>query len=96
MYLPPPLNKQSVDNVNKQAKAQSIPTLEPVKEVIVRMCSQIGHEISEPWMVSTEVVLSEGVELKEVEEPIQELIDRQLRNMEDFVRRLASGEFPVY
>ncbi|QGQ26013.1 methionine adenosyltransferase [Gimesia benthica] len=79
-----------------QLAQQIYDELEPVKEVIVRMCSQIGREISDPWMVSTEVVLSKGVELKEVEEPIQKIIDRQLRNMEDFVRRLASGEFPVY
>lgn len=70
--------------------------LEPVKEVCVRMCSQIGREISDPWMVSTEVVLSAGTGLEEVEQPIQEIIEKQLRNMEDFVRRLASGEFSVY
>jgi S-adenosylmethionine synthetase len=79
-----------------QLAQQIYEELEPVKEVCVRMCSQIGREISDPWMVSTEVVLSEGIELKEVEKPIRELIEKQLRGIEDFVRRLASGEFSVY
>lgn len=84
-------------NVLCQELAEKIYTeLEPVKEVCVRMCSQIGREISDPWMVSTEVVLSQGTELKEVEEPIKAIIAKQLRGMEDFVRRLASGEFSVY
>lgn len=70
--------------------------LEPVKEACVRMCSQIGREISDPWAVSVEVVLADGIKPEEVEQEVRKIVEKELRGLDSFVRRLSRGEFSVY
>ncbi|MCA9014151.1 MAG: methionine adenosyltransferase [Planctomycetaceae bacterium] len=72
---------------------KSIP---PVKEVCVRLCSQIGREISDPWMMSVEVILTANTSLSDIEPALQELVQKELAGMDDFVLRLSRGEFSVY
>lgn len=72
---------------------KSIP---PVREVCVRLCSQIGRDISDPWMMSVEVVLTANTSLADIEPALQELIQKELAGMDDFVLQLSRGEFSVY
>ena len=71
-------------------------SIAPVKEVCVRLCSQIGREISDPWMMSVEVVLTPNTSLSDIEPALQEIVQRELAGMDDFVLRLSRGEFSVY
>lgn len=71
-------------------------SIEPVKEVCVRLCSQIGRDISDPWMMSVEVVLSANTSLSDIEPALQEIVQKELAGMDDFVLRLSRGEFSVY
>jgi len=71
-------------------------SVEPVKEVCVWLCSQIGREISDPWMMSVEVVLSQGTELKEIEPAVLAIVEKELAGIDNFVVRLSRGEFSVY
>tara|TARA_R110002111_G_scaffold2705_5_gene18041 strand:- start:26122 stop:27327 length:1206 start_codon:yes stop_codon:yes gene_type:complete len=70
--------------------------VKPVKEVCVWLCSQIGRDISDPWMMSIEVVLSEGTSLQDVEPAILAIVEKELADIDNFVVRLARGEFSVY
>ncbi|WP_339730728.1 methionine adenosyltransferase [uncultured Gimesia sp.] len=71
-------------------------SIAPVREVCVRLCSQIGREISDPWMMSVEVVLSANTSLADIEPALQEIVQKELAGMDDFVLRLSRGEFSVY
>ncbi|WP_299461608.1 methionine adenosyltransferase [uncultured Gimesia sp.] len=71
-------------------------SVEPVKEVCVWLCSQIGRDISDPCMMSVEVVLREGTALPDVEPAILAIVEKELAGIDDFVVRLSRGEFSVY
>jgi len=71
-------------------------SIEPVKEVCVWLCSQIGRDINDPWMMSIEVVLSQDTSLQDVEVPLLAIVQRELAGIDDFVVRLSRGEFSVY
>ncbi|QDT91545.1 methionine adenosyltransferase [Gimesia algae] len=71
-------------------------SIEPVKEVCVWLCSQIGREINDPWMMSIEVVLSDNISLQDVETALHAIVQQELAGIDDFVVRLSRGEFSVY
>jgi S-adenosylmethionine synthetase len=71
---------------------RSIPGIE---EVYVWLCSQIGGRLDEPWFVSAHVALAEGVILSDVRSPMEELIHRELRDIQTFSARLSRGELSV-
>ncbi|GIX47220.1 MAG: S-adenosylmethionine synthetase [Candidatus Tectimicrobiota bacterium] len=70
--------------------------LEPVEEVYVWLCSQIGAPIDRPWVTSVQVRLAPGTGLYEVERPITDLVEAELANMPAFIERLVHGAIPVW
>ena len=70
-------------------------TLEPIEEVTVWLCSQIGKPLEEPWSASVDVILKSGVTLNDVESSVTEIILSELNNIEQFTQRLSRGELPV-
>lgn len=71
-------------------------SVDPVEEVYVWLCSQIGHPVDRPWIASAQVVLAPGVGLLEVRPAIEEIIDRELADIRSFSERLARGELSVW
>lgn len=70
--------------------------LEPVEEVYVWLCSQIGAPIDAPWVVSAQVILAPGAGLADVERPITEIVQAELADLPSFLARLVRGEIPVW
>ncbi|RME45749.1 MAG: methionine adenosyltransferase [Chloroflexi bacterium] len=70
--------------------------VDPVEEVYVWLCSQIGHPVDRPWIASAQVVLEAGVELPDVEKDIRQIIDNELADIRSFTDRLARGELMVW
>ena len=71
-------------------------SVEPVEEVYVWLCSQIGRPIDEPWIASTQVVLAPGASLVDVQPDIESIIGNELANISSFTERLARGELSVW
>ncbi len=71
-------------------------TVEPVEEVYVWLCSQIGQPIDRPLIASAQVILEPGVGLPEVEPQIREIIDDELAQIYRFTERLSRGELTVW
>lgn len=71
-------------------------SVEPVEEVYVWLCSQIGHPIDEPWIASAQVVLVPGASLVDVQPDIESIICNELANISSFTERLARGELSVW
>lgn len=69
--------------------------VEGLKEVYVWLLSQIGTPLDEPLMASAQLVMEEGIALKEVADTVSNLIDEELANITEFTNRLSLGEFPV-
>ena len=64
-------------------------------EVYVWLCSQIGHPIDKPLIASAQLVLGPDTKLADVQQPVEQILERELADIYSFTKRLAKGEFSV-
>jgi S-adenosylmethionine synthetase len=69
--------------------------VEPVQEVYVWLCSQIGASIDTPWIVAAQVILTPGASLAEVESTVEDVTRAELSDMQSFIAQLVHGSVPV-
>ena len=67
-----------------------------VREVYVWLLSQIGRTINEPSVVSTQVITSNGVDLKKITPEISEIIHYEFDHLAEFCDDLAKGFITVH
>ena len=65
-----------------------------IKEVYVWLLSQIGEPIDQPKIAAAQVIMERGT-VESVEKEIDEVIDRELANIQEFCMELAYGKIPV-
>ncbi len=65
-----------------------------IKEIYVWLLSQIGEPIDQPKIAAAQVVMERG-SLRDIEKEINEIIDRELANIQKFCMELAYGRIPV-
>jgi S-adenosylmethionine synthetase len=65
-----------------------------LKEVYVWLLSQIGEPIDQPKIAATQVIMERG-SIESVEKEINEVIDKELANIQEFCMELAYGKIPV-
>ncbi len=65
-----------------------------IKEVYVWLLSQIGEPIDQPRIAAAQVIMERGT-VESVEKEINEVIDRELANIQEFCMELAYGKIPV-
>lgn len=82
-------------NVLSHRIASEIYTNVPdIKEVYVWLLSQIGEPIDQPKIVAAQVIMERG-SLEDVEKEMNEVIDSELANIQEFCMELAYGKIPV-
>ena len=65
-----------------------------IREVYVWLLSQIGEPIDQPKIAAAQVIMERG-EVVSVRGEVNEVIDRELANIQDFCMELAKGKIPV-
>jgi len=65
-----------------------------IKEVYVWLLSQIGEPIDQPKIAAAQVIMERGA-LTDVEREVNEVIDSELANIQEFCMELAYGKIPV-
>ncbi|HEY7710313.1 MAG TPA: methionine adenosyltransferase [Candidatus Entotheonella sp.] len=70
--------------------------VDPVEEVYVWLCSQIGAPVEEPWVVAVQVRLAGSVEVADVEGVIKDIVQAELSDLPTFTDQLICGAWPVY
>jgi S-adenosylmethionine synthetase len=82
-------------NVLSHRIANEIYTNVPdIKEVYVWLLSQIGEPIDQPKIAAAQVIMERG-SLADVEREVNEVIDSELANIQEFCMELAYGKIPV-
>ncbi|MCZ7384133.1 MAG: methionine adenosyltransferase [Candidatus Methanoperedens sp.] len=82
-------------NVLSHRIASEIYTNVPdIKEVYVWLLSQIGEPIDQPKIAAAQVIMERG-SLEDVEKEVNEVIDGELANIQEFCMELAYGKIPV-
>ncbi len=66
-----------------------------VEEVYMWLLSQIGKPIDQPAIAAAQVVMKTGNSFKLVQKEIEEVVDTELENIEEFCNDLAHGKIPI-
>jgi len=67
-----------------------------VEEVYVWLLSQIGKPIDQPLIASAQVRTEENTKIEEIQEPVEEELNKQLENIKRFCNDLSKGKMKIY
>jgi S-adenosylmethionine synthetase len=67
-----------------------------IRDLRIRLLSQIGRPIDEPHVADAHVVTEDGVAIGDVHDDIEAVIDRNLANVTDVTRRVIDGELSTF
>jgi len=64
-------------------------------EVYIWLLSQIGKPIDQPAIAAVQVIMKTGNSLNEIHKDIEEVINSELENIDQFCKELAQGKIPI-
>lgn len=67
-----------------------------LEEVYIWLLSQIGHAIDQPAIAAAQVVMKGSNSFDSVKKEIEEVVDRELNNIDRFCQELAQGKIAIY
>ncbi|MFC7070303.1 methionine adenosyltransferase [Halobaculum lipolyticum] len=67
-----------------------------IRDLQVRLLSQIGRPIDRPHVADAQVVTEEGVAVADIEAEATEIVDERLANVTDVTRRVIEGELSTF
>ncbi|ELZ95414.1 MULTISPECIES: methionine adenosyltransferase [Haloferax] len=67
-----------------------------IRDLQVRLLSQIGRPIDEPHVADAKVITDDGVTVADIEDEVIAIIDRELANVTDITRRTIEGELSTF
>jgi S-adenosylmethionine synthetase len=67
-----------------------------IRDLRVRLLSQIGRPIDEPHVADVELVTEADVELGDIEHDIEAIVDRELAAVTEITRRVIDGELRTF
>ncbi|WP_435130228.1 methionine adenosyltransferase [Halobaculum sp. D14] len=67
-----------------------------IRDLQVRLLSQIGRPIDQPHVADAQVVTADDVDLGDVEAAVSEHIDAKLANVTDVTRRVIDGDLSTF
>jgi len=70
--------------------------VEGIREVQVRLLSQIGQPIDNPHVADAQLVTEEGVSVGDVEREVEAAIDEELANITDVTKNVIEGELSTF
>ena len=70
--------------------------VEGIREVQVRLLSQIGQPIDNPHVADAQLVTEEGVSVGDVEREVEAAIDEELANITDVTKNVIEGKLSTF
>ena len=67
-----------------------------IRDLQVRLLSQIGRPIDEPHVADAQLVTEEGVALGDIESEVLEIVDRELADVTDVTRSVIDGDVSTF
>ncbi|MFO8114224.1 MAG: methionine adenosyltransferase [Halorubrum sp.] len=67
-----------------------------IRDLQVRLLSQIGRPIDEPHVADAQLVTEEGVALGDIEPEVLEIVDRELADVTDVTRSVIDGDVSTF
>lgn len=73
-----------------------VENVDGIREIRIRLLSQIGQPIDRPQVADAAIVTESGVALEEIESEVTDIIDRELANVSDITERTINGELSTF
>jgi len=70
--------------------------VEGIKQLQVRLLSQIGSPIDDPHVADATIITEEGMDVADVEDDVSAIIDEELANITDVTERVIDGELATF
>ncbi|PSP93059.1 S-adenosylmethionine synthetase [Halobacteriales archaeon QS_4_62_28] len=67
-----------------------------IRELQLRLLSQIGSPIDQPHVADAELVTEDGVTIEDIDEAVRATIDEELANVTSVTRRVIDGELSTF
>jgi len=67
-----------------------------IRDLQIRLLSQIGRPIDEPHVADAQIVTDEGVDLAEIEEEVVAIVDAELDDVTGVTRRVIDGDVSTF
>lgn len=67
-----------------------------IRQLQIRLLSQIGRPIDEPHVADAEIVSDEGVAVADIREEVEMVIDEKLSNITDITERVIEGDLSTF
>ncbi|WP_423997880.1 methionine adenosyltransferase [Halorubrum trapanicum] len=67
-----------------------------IRDLQVRLLSQIGRPIDEPHVADAQIVTEEGVALDDIEADVLDIVDRELADVTDVTRSVIEGDVSTF
>src|SRR6056297_2162997 len=67
-----------------------------IRDLRVRLLSQIGRPIDQPHVADAQVVTADGVAVSDIEDEVSDIVDRELADVTDITRRVIDGELTTF
>jgi S-adenosylmethionine synthetase len=67
-----------------------------IREIRVRLLSQIGQPIDRPHVADASLVTDEAVEVGDVESEVAAIVDRELADVTSITERVIDGELSTF
>ncbi|WP_049928531.1 methionine adenosyltransferase [Halopiger goleimassiliensis] len=75
---------------------QVVADVDGIRDLRVRLLSQIGRPIDQPHVADVHVVTEDDVALSDVEGDVEAIVDDELANVTDITRRVIDGELSTF
>ncbi|MFC6825377.1 methionine adenosyltransferase [Halopelagius fulvigenes] len=67
-----------------------------IRDLQIRLLSQIGRPIDEPHVADAKIVTDEGVVLSDIEADVEAIVDDRLANVTDITRQAIDGDLTTF
>jgi S-adenosylmethionine synthetase len=67
-----------------------------IRDLQLRLLSQIGQPIDQPHVADAQVVTDPGVAVEDVDGEIHDIVDRELADVTDITRQVIDGELSTF
>ncbi|MFC4544717.1 methionine adenosyltransferase [Halosolutus amylolyticus] len=82
--------------LSTQIAEEVVAEVDGIRDLRVRLLSQIGRPIDQPHVADVHVVTDDGVALSDVESEIEAIVDRELADVTGITRRVIDGELTTF
>jgi S-adenosylmethionine synthetase len=67
-----------------------------IREIRIRLLSQIGQPIDQPHVADASLVTADGVAISDIEHEVEVIVDRELADVTNITERVIAGELPTF